>query len=178
MPSNIVILSGDCAPTDRDLSLAESWVERCPTIPDPYYYRAAILLSRRKYGRFLADAEKYLFLEQSPGAAISTTMMRYYIAQVHCYNRRDHSEATRYLASCLMTRPLMAEFWCLLGDVYYHLLDAYDKAMEFYENAMVLGSRRLASDPYPMEISKYKTYPEMMIENCEKILVSTGYPVR
>ncbi len=73
---------------------------------------------------------------------------------------------------CLAKKPTMAEFWCLLGDVYYDAKD-YDKAKEFYENAVILGSRRLKDDGWPMEISKYKEYPQKMIEACKKIKTSS-----
>ena len=43
-------------------------------------------------------------------------------------------------------------------------------ANEFYENALILGKKRLGSDRWPMDISKYEKYPKMMIDSCNKIL--------
>jgi tetratricopeptide (TPR) repeat protein len=63
----------------------------------------------------------------------------------------------------------MAEFWCLLGDIYYKQ-NKYEKSIAFYQNAMDLGSRRKNSDTWPLEISKYKTYPSKMINNCNKMI--------
>jgi tetratricopeptide (TPR) repeat protein len=62
----------------------------------------------------------------------------------------------------------MSEFWCLLGDCYYAIKD-YEKSKSFYENALILGNKRLKNDGWPLEISKYKDYPQKMIESCDKI---------
>jgi len=69
---------------------------------------------------------------------------------------------------------MMAEFWCLLADVYYAIKD-YDRARIFYENGLILGSRRLKDDGWPMEISKYKEYPLNMIEGCNQIKRSSRH---
>lgn len=67
---------------------------------------------------------------------------------------------------------MMAEYWCLLGDVYYQQ-SSYEKAKHFYENALVMGARRLRTDAWPMEISKYKAYPNKMMAACDRILAET-----
>lgn len=174
IPSNNIIVSEGGDTTWRDLSIAEDWVKRCPMIPDPYYYKACLHMSRAEYKKFLKDAETYLFMEQNPKAVVSVTMMRYYIACVECYYHKDPNATLSHLAACLLTEPLMAEFWCLLGDVYYHLVRQYGKAKDFYENAVILGSRRSSSSPYPMEISKYEDHPKTMIASCEKIIRSSS----
>jgi hypothetical protein len=67
----------------------------------------------------------------------------------------------------------MAEFWCLLGDIHYSLLKEYDKAYSFYDNAIFLGKKRLKSDLWPMEISKYSDYPEEMKKSCNNKINKT-----
>ena len=62
----------------------------------------------------------------------------------------------------------MAEFWCLLGDIYYASGD-HDRAYDFYQNGMLLGQRRKKSSDWPMELSKYKEYPEKMMASCVKL---------
>ncbi len=119
----------------------------------------------------MRDANQYLFLEKDQSAP-SVIIIRYYMSCVQCYVLKDASEALKYLAFCLFMKPVMAECWCLLGDIHYHLLNSFDKAYHFYDNAILLGSRRLSSDEYPMEISKYKEYPEKMLANCKEILNS------
>ena len=66
----------------------------------------------------------------------------------------------------------MAEFWCLLGDIFYKIKQ-YDKAVEFYDNARIIGQRRLMDSDWPMEISKYSSYPEKMIESSKEIIKNT-----
>jgi hypothetical protein len=173
-PSNCVIVGGESGTLDRDLNLAENWVRQSPTIPDPYYYRGCLYLAKRRYDDFLKDAETYLFMESSDHANMSITMTRYYRACVHCYVKKDASKALQSIAPCLLSRPLMAEFWCLVGDVHYHLLRRYDKAASFYENALVLGPHRLAEDPWPMEISKYDEHPSRMLANCREIVAKSA----
>jgi hypothetical protein len=63
----------------------------------------------------------------------------------------------------------MAEFWCLLGDI-YRKLHKYEKAWIFYDNAIVLGGKRLKTDVWPMEIKKYKDYPVKMKESCQETM--------
>ncbi len=93
---------------------------------------------------------------------MSATMTRYYYAMVKL-TQKAHKPALQNLNLCLCAKPLMAEFWCLMGDVYFYLLGKPDSAKEFYENAIVLGARRLQSDRWPMDFSKYRKYPERML---------------
>jgi hypothetical protein len=184
-PSSCLILATKFDTLDRDLDLVNIWVKKHPTLPDPFYYRACINLSLGKITNFIKDAETYLFMEQSAEALTSITMIRYYLAMIYCYVKKDASKSLQKLGPCLLTRPLMAEFWCLLGDVFYHLMKKYDKAASFYENAMILGARRLVDDDWPMEISKYTEHPERMLDNCRQIInasnkvgsISTIHPI-
>jgi hypothetical protein len=97
-------------------------------------------------------------------------MTRYYYAFVQLTQKRAVRPTLQNLNICLCLKPLMAEFWCLSGDVYYHILSQFELAKEFYENALILGSKRLNDDIWPMDVSKYKKYPTMMIDSCDKIL--------
>ena len=48
-----------------------------------------------------------------------------------------------------------------------------NKCIHFYENAMLLGSRRLKSDEFPFHIEKYKKHPEEMMLNCKNVINSS-----
>ena len=160
--------------TDPDaLEYIKEWKAQFPTSPEPYYYEACVLLSQKKHNEFLSAAEQYLFRDKEKQMPV--TMTRYYCAMVHCYVKKDAERAIKNLLSCLSVKPLMAEFWCLLGDVYYHLLKKYKKAASFYENALILGQNRLQSDDWPMEINKYKAYPAKMRASCEEIINNTRH---
>lgn len=147
------------------------WKEQSPLAVEPYYYQACMLLTERKWDEFLKIAEHYLFHEKKSIMPMTTT--RYYCALVQSYVKKDYNTAMRNIINCLATKPLMAEYWCLLGDVYY-AMKKYETAKTMYDNALILGSRRLRTDNWPMEISKYDSYPKTMLESCAKIVGNTS----
>jgi tetratricopeptide (TPR) repeat protein len=126
-----------------------------------------MLLSARKYEEFLRMANQFLFHHKEGG--ISSYMTRYYCSLVYCYFYKNYDLTISSLIPCIEKNPLMAEFWCLLGDAEYYISQNYDKAKEHYENAIILGSRRSKEDDWSLEISKYKEYPEKMIKNCIEV---------
>lgn len=160
---NIPIISPPIDRTKEAFSIIERWKKVSPLAIEPYYYEAFTLLASGNIKEFIKIAKYYLFNEKS--SSMATTLIRYYLAVYE----QDAKESLRNLLYCLAKRPLMAEFWCLLGDIYYKQ-KYYDKAKIFYKNAQFLGSRRLKDDEWPMEISKYRLYPQKMIEACDKII--------
>ncbi len=150
----------------ENLDLVRKWRGRAPLATEPLYYEACTLLVQKKWKEFMNVATHYLFQERK--AKMSLAMTGYYCAMVSCYMLKDYASAARYLIPCLAEKPTMAEFWCLLGDVYY-AAKQYAKASAFYENGMILGGRRLKADEWPFEISKYKEYPMKMMAACAGI---------
>ncbi|MCK9458573.1 MAG: hypothetical protein M0R80_02955 [Proteobacteria bacterium] len=167
----VIIYSKKQPPLQGQLDVIRSWKKEQPTSPNPYYYEACILLQQAKYREFVAISNHYLFLEKE---GISAVMLKYYLAMVYCYQFKDLHSAFKHILPCLAVRPIMSEFWCLLGDIYYQQ-DNFQKAMIFYENALILGGRRDLSDEWPIEISKYKSYPQKMINSCSNIKKSKHY---
>jgi glycosyltransferase involved in cell wall biosynthesis len=166
---DVVIASSEPPRLDEKEKIVRAWVKNKPTAADPQYYLACLHLSRGRYDDFLRVAEHYLFLENKGTSAIMT---RYYVAMIQCYKKNQVQKAIGNILSCIATNPTMAEFWCLLGDAYYQV-KAYEKAVIFYDNAIVLGSRRKINTHWPLEISKYEEYPKKMIASCESIIAST-----
>lgn len=154
-------------PHSEDEESLEEWLKANPLAAEPIYYKACRLLSQGRHKEFLANAGEYLFREK--GNTMSSIMTRYYCAIVQCYITKDMGEALKNIMTCIAEKPLMAEFWCLLGDIYFHSKE-FDKARAFYENAPILGCRRLQDDPWPMHLPKYKEYPEEMISRCNDII--------
>ncbi len=152
------------------------WKKEQPLAFEPYYYEALMLFSQGKYDEFFKAADHYLFMDKKTSPSV--IMMRYYYAMGQIIHRHAYRPALQNLNLCLCHKPLMAEFWCLMGDVYYHLLKKFSYAKKLYENAMILGSKRLQNDDYPLEISKYKAYPLKMIESCRSLLESSYYTSR
>jgi tetratricopeptide (TPR) repeat protein len=162
---NVIVYSKASSPfTLEDIGV---WKNKHPASCEPYYYEACMLLTQKRYDEFLAAAEMYLFKDKE--GTMPVTMTRYYCAMVYCYVRGDFEKAIKYLLPCLTVKPLMAEFWCLLGDI-YRKLHKYEKAWIFYDNAIVLGGKRLKTDVWPMEIKKYKDYPVKMKESCQETM--------
>ena len=148
------------------LNLVEKWRKANPLALEPIYYTACTFLIKKNWKSFLNFADLYLHKEKSD--SISVYMINYYHAMVNCYIIKDYQSAAKSILKCLIKNPTMAEFWCLLGDIYYAINDHF-RAKCFYENAMILGSKRLNNDDWPLEISKYKEYPLKMINACDKI---------
>jgi len=148
----------------NNLQLVQKWRKKEPASSEPYYYEACALLSQMNYDEFLKIANIYLFKEKSELMPI--IMTRYYCSMVYCHVKKDTNLAIRNLMPGLIAKPLMAEFWCLLGDIYYKLVKKYNKANVFYDNALKLGARRLQNDVWPMEINKYRDYPILMKRQC------------
>jgi|SRR5262252_3745547 len=155
-------------------ALLKTWKEEKPLAVEPYYYQACVTLMQRKWDTFLTTADHYLFHEKSPSALMPRTMTRYYRGVVQGFIKKDYRAAIRDIINCLAVRPLMAEFWCLLADIYYAQKE-YEKALVFYDNAIKLGSRRLRNDQWPLEIPKYKDYPEKMIAGCRKVIANSRF---
>jgi len=165
--SDIVLSSIGRRDFEYDRTMIDLWKKQHPTAPEPYYCSSGIELAEAKYDEFMRNAEHYLFLDRTQ--RMTTVMTRYYLAMTYLVHRRQARPSLQNINLCLCARPLMAEFWCLMGDIYYHLLKNFRAAMEFYENAIILGSRRLKSDRWPMDISKYRDYPDKMIESCKSL---------
>jgi glycosyltransferase involved in cell wall biosynthesis len=141
------------------------WKKSIPTAREPYYYLALFYLSLGRYDEFLNYANHYFF--QSKKEDDYTILLRYYLAQVEIKVKKNHNAGSRHLLSCLASRPLMAEFWCLLGDMFLARNDI-KRAKAFYENALVLGKWRDFSDDFFVEVSKYEDYPIMTLERLNR----------
>jgi glycosyltransferase involved in cell wall biosynthesis len=168
----LVVYSRDGISPEDAMEGIERWKSESPLSPVPHYYHGCVLLGQGRYDDFLKVAEHYLFMDKD--TSMSTVMTRYHYAMVQIIHRRSYKPALQNLNLCLCAKPLMAEFWCLMGDVYYHLLNKFDHAKEFYENAIALGTRRLEADEWPIDFSKYNKYPKRMIQSCEAIMSYNG----
>jgi glycosyltransferase involved in cell wall biosynthesis len=140
--------------------IIRKWETEAPTAKDVIYYKAYHKLTNNNYTEFLRLAINYLFLENK--ISTSTILTRYYCAFVHYKVFNNYTEAIQNLIAALAAYPFMAEFWCLLGDCFIKM-GQYNRAAKFYENAIFFGARRKQNDDYPIEIAKYKEYPEKLL---------------
>ena len=160
--SSIIFSDGDWLP---EFDIIRNWKSKCHT-SEPIYYETFYHLQTSQWNEFLSCASQYLFVNQT--ALKSTMMMKYYSAIVYCHIKKDLNAALKHIIECIAVKPLMAEYWCVLGDIYYFISGDAVKAKRFYKNAIILGSKR-GTDAYPVEFSKYREYPERMIGRCEKL---------
>lgn len=145
------------------------WIENSPLSTSAVYYMSCYYLTEKKWDSFINFAEMYLHQEKN--IEVSYYMINYYLSMVLSYIKKDYQKANKHLMICLAKMPTMAEFWCLYGDIFFALKD-YDRAISMYENAEIMGRKRMKNDDFPIEISKYKEYPLRMIDNCQKIISS------
>jgi tetratricopeptide (TPR) repeat protein len=159
------------------MSEVMAWQAKAPTLGEPRFCKAMILFAQGKYKEFMAEAEQYIFLEKK--SSRSVVMTRYHHALANLLTGGKASDSLKQLNLCVCVAPLMAEFWCAMGDVYYHRLGKFEDAIQFYENAMFLGAKRMSTDLWPMDIMKYEEYPKQMIDSCRKIICHRAiYSVR
>lgn len=157
---------------DLEVSILEDWFAKNSLNKEPLYYKACACLKNKQYDLFLNYADLY-FLQETE-TSMSYVMTNYYCCMVQLYIKKNAQKAYKHILSCIALKPSMAEFWCLAADIYYQT-NEYDKAEELYENAIICGSQRLKIDDYPLEISKYKDYPEKMIEACKNVRRSSKF---
>jgi tetratricopeptide (TPR) repeat protein len=147
----------------EDLEQVIQWRNTNPLTTEPIYYESLLLMMMGKYDEFIQKANNYLF--NCNKMTNKVIMMRYYLASIFCHVKRSPKQSLENLLIPLSLKPLMAEFWCLLGDIYHFISGDYKKAGMFYRNAMVMGKERSTTDHLPIQISKYEKYPKLMLES-------------
>lgn len=125
------------------------------------YYLSLYYLNKKKYNNFISLANNFIF--KNPNYS-STILLRYYLANVYLFVKKNADECYRHILVCLSQKPEMAEFWSLLGDLFF-AKEQWKRASAFYDNAAIFGKYR-KNDSLPIDISKYKDYPDKMIEKC------------
>jgi len=165
---NVIIQSKGSSNIDIDQYLTH-WNKKQPFSKELIYYKACDYLISKNYNEFKTTALDFIYKSKD---SLPITFIKYYLASVYFAVDNNASEAVRLLMDCLSINPLMAEFWCLLGDIYLEIKQI-NKAYHFYQNALFLGRRRLKDDTWPIEISKYKAYPEKMMGICKTLQNNT-----
>lgn len=157
-PSEIWIKSfGD---NNYKKNILEKWINEKPLDANAHYYNAFYNLSQGKEDTFLNEIEYYLFSEQNKKMSYYNAI--YYQAKVLISKKITPEKVINNLLQCISNNPLLAEYWCLLGDLFFMYGD-YKKSKIFYENAIIMGKQRDFKDEWPIEVEKYKIYPEKMI---------------
>jgi glycosyltransferase involved in cell wall biosynthesis len=162
-PGVVVVSSEEPDNRKSKTEACMAWAEAWPTRPDPHYYLACSLLAEGRTDEFMAEATKYMSIER--GDTDSLLLMNYYMSKAEA-SKRMFERASKRAMRCVASRPTFAEFWCLLGDLFY-AAGRFAKAKEMYENARIIGKMRKNDDMFPIEIAKYRDYPESMEKRCD-----------
>lgn len=141
--------------------ILKKWKEIEPLNNSILYYEAMEELKNGNYDNFVNKIQCFIFNEKTPSLAL--LMSKYYFAQVLL--KKKNKQCLTEILECLFTKPVMAEFWCLLGDFFY-IKGEWSKAKIYYQNAIIMGQKRNFQDDTPVEVLKYKKYPNQMIESC------------
>jgi len=149
------------------MSLLNLWESTNPHAADVEYYKACTYLIHGRYDQFLTHANNYLF--RANKVSTSSILTNYYISLIMLHHKNNPSKCIQHITHCISCYPTLAEFWCLLGDAFAKM-GQWHRASGFYDNAIVLGSRRKHDDQFPIEISKYKEYPDKMLERCREAI--------
>jgi len=152
----------------KEKEIIESWIKKNKTNAKPYYYLSCYYLKNKNYVEFKANSEKYLFLEKNKTLP-SVVMTKYYQSLIDLHVYKNFKNSVNNIIYCIDNKPTMAEFWCALGDINFQL-NKYQKAIYFYENAIMFGEKRKSNDEFSIEIKKYKIYPEKMIDKCKGLI--------
>lgn len=152
---------------NRNKPIIENWCKLCPTNPNAFYFKSMMLLHEGDFRSFIKESQYFHFLTKNINE--KKIMIWYYESCVYCYIERNANLALKKISACIACKPRMAEFWCILGDIHYYLLDDYTKASCFYENAIIMGSFRENNDNMAIEISKYNEYPKKMLDSCRQL---------
>lgn len=169
-PLNAMAVSDPDDQSEYQMGLVRLWRAGSPLSAEPHYYEAMLHLSRGRYDDFIFNAEHFLF--RSTAMTMPVVMTRYYLAWVYTQVKKDARQSFSNLVVGLSLKPLMAEFWCLLGDIHYFIQKDFDKAYRFYDAAILLGRKRNTGDDWPVQVSRYGEYPKRMMESCKAVLGS------
>jgi glycosyltransferase involved in cell wall biosynthesis len=166
--SNIILKEISPIEVKDEYSKILNWKSKEPLKAQPLYYESCYYIKNKKWEEFIRTAEKYLFMEKDDSLP-SYIMTKYYLSLILFYTQKDIKKSIQTIAFCIEKNPTMAEFWCLLGDINFEM-KKYQKAYYFYDNALLLGSQRLNGDELPIDIKKYKDYPEKMKNICKELV--------
>ena len=132
--------------------------------PDNHYnlFHAAVLSNMmNRHDDSQKYAEKYMHL--APREDIRTKLyIQYLLAWNATFVHRNYQQAVNLLTSAISVDPCAAEFWCLLGDVYWWIGRKAD-TFTFYENALYLGQAHPESF-WLVDLRKYDEYPREQLE--------------
>ena len=144
-----------------NMELLDEWIKKEPESCEADYYKAFALLTAKKYNEFIRKAEYFLFRTGQKHRS-SIIMIKYYLGVI-LLSLGQPNKAASYFLSGLQEEPMMAEFWCGLGDC-FRKTGQPNKAIRMYKNAIIMGAKRNATDTLPIILTMYESYPNSMLK--------------
>lgn len=152
--------------SDRNIKILENSINEDETNPEYHFYIAIEYHLCGKQMKALLHAEKFLYFNNIDGIDIRKMYARYLISWINIFHIKNYQKAIEILLAQLIMNCNIAEFWCLLGDVYLRL-GKFDNAKQFYKNAITMGEFKF-DNMWLADLDKYDKYPKSKIKYCEK----------
>jgi len=152
----------------RNMAIILEELQRKPNDPDANFYAAIEYHLIGQQMRALYHAEKFLYHYPISEIDARKMYMRYLIAWINANHLRNYQKAIEILTAQLILNANIAEFWCLLGDVYLYL-GKFPAATRFYKNAILMGMHKF-ENMWLVDLDKYDSYPKLKISQCEQYL--------
>ncbi len=150
----------------RNINILEKELKENPNNLDNNFYIAIEYHLIDRHMKSLIHAEKFLNNYVSADINIRKLYIRYLIAWIYTFHLQNYQKATEIILAQLMLNCNIAEFWCLLGDI-FSTIGKYKHAKRFFQNAILMGDYKY-DNMWLVDSMKYDTYPRLMIEKCAK----------
>ena len=150
----------------RNISILEQEVEFDPNNPENHFYLAIEYHLIDKQMKALYHAERFLYNYNITQVDVKKIYMRYLIAWIYTNEIEQYKKAIDVLFGQLVLNCNIAEFWCLLGDIYIKMKN-FNNASKYYTNAIEMGEYKY-ENMWITDLVKYDQYPKSMIEVCKR----------
>lgn len=151
----------------RALRLCELEVRDDPANPRALFYYANALRQSGRFEEAILRYTQYLAVAQEPRLHCERFTAAYYLALCHFLLRR-WPESIDAAWRALRIDPRYAEAHCLIGDCYGELSN-FAFARQWYRSALCCGAPPPDAALF-VELPKYREYPLLAIEVCERRL--------
>jgi glycosyltransferase involved in cell wall biosynthesis len=163
------------AKIQRNIELLTKAIEREPINQYWRFYQMVTLAVAGRHSEALEQALVYLNLTNDADEHVGPrNYARYLVAW--CSLRLEPREPKKAMELCLQgvaVSPCVAEFWCLMGDIYLYYNRPFD-AYQCYDVALLVGHWNW-SRFWLTDVSKYDQYPRDMKEKIRNHVGQTNF---
>lgn len=150
----------------RNIGILLKELDKDPVNADYNFYLAIEYHLLGQQMKALLYAEKFLLHCTIQEVNVRKMYIRYLISWIYTFHLRNYQKAIQIILGQIALNCNIAEFWCLLGDIYLKL-GKYDHAYRFYENAIIMGKYK-HEHMWITDLDRYDNYPRFRMEQCKK----------